>query len=253
MKSIKNIFLIYILITFGSAAHAEDKVISLTSNEFPPYHAKSLMNQGPVTELIIAAYERVGYRVVVTYFPWARGDYLARKGGKYHGVISLWYNKERGKRYLYSDPYMDNEVGFYKRKSNAITFTSYKALQEFTIGTVINYANPPGFDAANLNVKPVVTDELNIAKLCNERINLVLIDRLMAEHLISKNNNFNDNRKVAYLLIIATFPIVIAGLLGTDFIESNRNSIVSIAYMNLLFAGFLLFFYQKTLINKAYL
>jgi len=75
--------------------------------------------------------------------------------------------------------------------------------------------------------------------------------KLMIKSLISKNNNFNDNRKVAYLLIIATFPIVIAGLLGTDFIESNRNSIVSIAYMNLLFAGFLLFAYKYSSSSKS--
>ena len=74
--------------------------------------------------------------------------------------------------------------------------------------------------------------------------------KLMIKSLISKNNN-NDSRKVAYLLIIATIPIVIAGLLGTDFIESNRNSIASIAYMNLLFAGFLLFAYIYSASSKS--
>ena len=68
--------------------------------------------------------------------------------------------------------------------------------------------------------------------------------KLMIKSLISRNNNFNDKRKLAYLLIIATIPIVVAGLLGTVFIESNRNSIASIAYMNLLFAGFLLLAYK---------
>ena len=62
--------------------------------------------------------------------------------------------------------------------------------------------------------------------------------KLMIKSLISRNNNFNDDRKLAYLLIIATIPIIIVGLFGTDFIESNRNSVASIAYMNLLFAGF---------------
>ena len=74
--------------------------------------------------------------------------------------------------------------------------------------------------------------------------------KLMIKSLISKNNN-NDSRKVAYLLIIATFPIVMAGLLGTDFIKSNRNSIASIAYMNLLFAGFLLFAYKYSSSSKS--
>ncbi len=194
MKSINNLFLILTLISLGLAANATEKVISLTSIEFPPYHSKNLKNHGPVTELIITAFERVGYRVEVAYFPWARGEYLARKGQQYHGVISMWKNKEREKKYLYSDAYMDNEIGFYKRKSNVMQYSSYQALKNYTIGTVIAYANPPGFDSAKLNVKPMVTDELNIAKLCEERIDLVLIDKLMAKYLISKTRKRCHNK-----------------------------------------------------------
>jgi polar amino acid transport system substrate-binding protein len=186
MKSIKILFILFNLVTLGLTANAAEKVISLTSNEFAPYHSKNLKNQGPVTELIIAAYNRVGYRVEVAYFPWARGEYEASKGEKYDGVISIWRNETREKKYFFSDAYMDNEIGFYKRKSNLIQYSSYKALKKYIIGTVLSYANPPGFDSAQLNVEPVVADELNIMKLCHNRIDLVLIDRLMAEYLISK-------------------------------------------------------------------
>ncbi len=199
MKRIKNIFLIFISITLGFAADAAEKVISLTSIEFPPYHSKNLMNQGPVTELIIAAYNRVGYRVEVAYFPWARGEHEARKGDKYDGVISIWHNPKREKKYFFSNSYMNNEIGFYKRKSNTIKYKSYKELQKYTIGTVISYANPPGFDNAKLNVKPMVTDKINITKLCHNRIDLVLIDRIMAEHLISKVRK-NCHSKIDWML-----------------------------------------------------
>ena len=74
---------------------------------------------------------------------------------------------------------------------------------------------------------------------------------LMMKSLISKNNTLNDSRRLAYLLIIATIPIVIAGLLGLDFIESNRNSISSIAYMNLVFAGLLLLAYMASSSSKS--
>ena len=74
---------------------------------------------------------------------------------------------------------------------------------------------------------------------------------LMMKSLIYKNNTLNDSRKLAYLLIIATIPIVIAGLLGLDFIESNRNSISSIAYMNLVFAGLLLLAYMVSPSSKS--
>ena len=57
---------------------------------------------------------------------------------------------------------------------------------------------------------------------------------LMIMSLVSKHNDQKDNRKLAYLLIIATIPIVIVGLFGSDLIELNRNNISNIAYMNLL-------------------
>jgi undecaprenyl-diphosphatase len=74
---------------------------------------------------------------------------------------------------------------------------------------------------------------------------------LMMKSLISKNNTLHDSRRLAYLLIIATIPIVIAGLLGLDFIESNRNSISSIAYMNIVFAGLLLLAYMVSSSSKS--
>ena len=75
--------------------------------------------------------------------------------------------------------------------------------------------------------------------------------KLMIKSLISRNSAFNNSRKLANLLIIATIPIVIAGLFGKDSLESNRNSIASIAYMNLLFAGFLLFAYKYSSSSKS--
>jgi undecaprenyl-diphosphatase len=73
----------------------------------------------------------------------------------------------------------------------------------------------------------------------------------MSKSLFAKSNELKDNRKLAYLLVIATFPIVIAGLFGSDFIELNRNSISSIAYMNLLFAGLLLLAYKYNSSSKT--
>jgi undecaprenyl-diphosphatase len=74
---------------------------------------------------------------------------------------------------------------------------------------------------------------------------------LMIMSLVSKHNDQKDNRKLAYLLIIATIPIVIVGLFGSDLIELNRNNISNIAYMNLLFAGFLLFAYKIGTSSKS--
>ena len=77
---------------------------------------------------------------------------------------------------------------------------------------------------------------------------------LMAKSMFISDVRLSESNKLAQLLIIATLPIVLVGLLGSDFIESNRTNVENIAYMNLLFAGLLLVAYQflsssKTLIE----
>lgn len=49
-----------------------EKLISLTSAEYPPYYGKELNNQGPVTEIVNQAFAKVGYKVMIDFFPWAR-------------------------------------------------------------------------------------------------------------------------------------------------------------------------------------
>ena len=57
--------------------------------------------------------------------------------------------------------------------------------QGLKIGTVRGYANPPSFLAANLDSEEEGDDFANLRKLEAGRIDLVLIDRSVAEYLIA--------------------------------------------------------------------
>ena len=74
---------------------------------------------------------------------------------------------------------------------------------------------------------------------------------LMAKSIFVADRHSSESSKLVKLLIIATLPIVIVGLPGSDFIESNRTNIENIAYMNLLFAGLLLVAYQFSSSSKT--
>ena len=76
---------------------------------------------------------------------------------------------------------------------------------------------------------------------------------LMAKSMFISDVRLSESNKLAQLLIIATLPIVLVGLLGSDFIESNRTNVENIAYMNLLFAGLLLVAYQFLSSSKTLL
>ena len=75
----------------------------------------------------------------------------------------------------------------------------------------------------------------------------------MTKSLFQSNSSLAEERGLALLLIIATIPIVLAGFFGSDLINSNRTNISSIAYMNLIFAGFLFIAYFYSSASKTLL
>lgn len=68
---------------------------------------------------------------------------------------------------------------------------------------------------------------------------------LMSKSFLTHDENLLPHRNLAISLIIATIPIVFAGLFLKDLIEQRIFSVEHIALANIVFAGILLFAYLK--------
>ena len=67
---------------------AQEKVVSLTAAERAPYVGESIAEQGYLTEITKAAFEKQGYTVKLTFFPLIRASKaLEEKEGKYDGLL----------------------------------------------------------------------------------------------------------------------------------------------------------------------
>ena len=73
----------------------------------------------------------------------------------------------------------------------------------------------------------------------------------MSSYLLSNDKSLLDDRRLAFLLIIATAPIVIVGLLSSDLIQQRLFSLQSIATMNIVFAFVLMFAFAAGPKNKT--
>ena len=73
----------------------------------------------------------------------------------------------------------------------------------------------------------------------------------MSSSLVNNDKRFLDDRRLAFLLIIATVPIVIVGLLSSDLIQQRLFSLQSIATMNIVFAFVLMFAFAAGPKNKT--
>ena len=182
-KSLLLLFTI-LLIGFSTEGFCVEKKVRLASSEYPPYFGSELKNKGFLTEVTVEAFKRVGYQTEVEFYPFAR-TFEYGKSGEVDGIIVLWYTKEREQWFAFSNPLPPNLLGFYKHKSEKINFRTYSDLKPYEIGIVRGYANPSGFDEANLHTQAVVKDTQNLFKLYRKRIDLVLIDKGVAQYIIN--------------------------------------------------------------------
>jgi polar amino acid transport system substrate-binding protein len=168
-------------------------VVRLASLEWEPYVGPRLPERGYVTALVRAAYADQGVSVEIEFFPWARALHLARTGAV-DGLVPEYFNTSREAEFRFSEPFPGGPLVLYKRRGDAIAFSAdphdrqdaaLRALKARRFGVVRGYLNTPVFDAATYLVKEEASDDAtNLRKLVYGRIDLAVIDRRVAEHLI---------------------------------------------------------------------
>jgi len=163
-----------------------DNTVVMATTEFAPYMGAQLNHQGVAVAIAAEAFRREGYTLQIRFLPWVRGLAYAKEG-KVDGMVGMWYSQERTQWFAYSRSVMSNKIGFYERRDNPIAFTDLAKLKPYTIGVVRAYANPPAFDAAHLHTDEAVDDITNLRKLAAGRLDLVLIDKAVAQYLIDNS------------------------------------------------------------------
>ena len=168
----------------SSVCLAGERKLNIASTEYPPYYSENLPNGGFLTEIVVEAFKRVGYEVEIKFLPFPRAV-QETKEGKYDGLYSFWYRKEREEWFVYSDELPPpTERGFYKQKDKDISFRTFEDLRPYVIGVYRGAAMPPGFDEASLKISEATDDEQNLRKLHKGRIDLALTENLVAKYVI---------------------------------------------------------------------
>ena len=163
---------------------AQERQIILSSTEYPPYYGQNLEKKGFITQIIVEAFKRKGFRVNVEFFPWKRALRQAKKG-KSDGLYTIWYRKDREEWFYFSDPLPPNELVFYTQKSLHVSFKTFQDLKGYRIGVVRGYRYIPEFqDAVYLHKIESADDIKNMERLCKGYNQLILIDKLQARYMI---------------------------------------------------------------------
>jgi polar amino acid transport system substrate-binding protein len=170
--------------------------VKLASDDIPPYYGLKMPNNGPIAQIIIEAFKRVGYEVKIDFL--SSWSYLLKsvKNGKYAAGFTGFYSKEREKDYIFSEPLnIFCKFVFLKKKKMNIKLEKLDDLKPYRIGVTHGYLyNFPGFNGMNgLNKVPAISNEVDITNLIKGRLDLVLVDKVIADYIIDKN--FQEYKK----------------------------------------------------------
>jgi polar amino acid transport system substrate-binding protein len=178
---------------------AQEKVVRIATLDWPPYTGKDLPEGGATTDVVRAAFEKVGYQVEVEYRPWKRAIDMAAKGTD--DVIAYFpgYHCQHRGGFVASEPLGNGPLGLAEHVDAPITWSTLDDIsdQQLKIGTVLGYANTDAFDAkvgtGYILAVPSNDDLTNLKKLAKRRIDAVVIDKLVLEYLKATNASLSGS------------------------------------------------------------
>lgn len=181
-------FVVAMVVLLTGVSAFAGQPVKLVSCEWAPYGSEKIQGNGFACEIIKEAFKRSGYDAEFVFQPWARAMKDA-EDGKYDGLFNAYLNEERGQKFHPSDPYADSVLLICSRSDFPKTsYASVKELSEYKIGLVKGYANSPEIDNADYLTKDFAyDDQMNLSKLLNNRVDLIVIDKFTALSDIKEN------------------------------------------------------------------
>lgn len=166
---------------------ANDKVVHLTSLEWPPYSSNSLPQQGAATAIATAAFASMGYQLKVSFFPWSRAVAFSKENNEYIGYFPEYYSAENAKSFIYSKTFASGPLGFAERKNKSFYWNTLEELAPYQIGVVQDYINTEKLDEMarkkQLKISTTLNDTTNLRKLMSGRVDLAVIDKNVMQYL----------------------------------------------------------------------
>jgi polar amino acid transport system substrate-binding protein len=189
----KQVLMAFVLLSislfsaFTPKGLSAEKAVSLATTQWEPYVGENLQEYGFTSEIIKAAFNRMGYHVRLSFMPPKRVMMMV-EAGEFDAGYPAYYSDDRAELFDYSAPFAEGAVGFYKRKDTGIRYKTLRDLAPFKIGTCLGFAYPKAFAEAGYLKKETAGNEvLNLRKLMNKRIDLFITDRAAAQAAISRS------------------------------------------------------------------
>jgi len=179
-----NLIFIFLLISFNSFAQTTE--LKLGSDVWPPF-TNVEGEKSFAIDLVKEALSRINISVSSEIV--SINDVIAAiDNGDIDGTSALWKNDEREKKYVFSKPYLHNQLILVGRKGSVVKGLSEGDLDGKRVGIVENYAYGAP-ENSNVIVVEGKSDQKNLERLLSEQIDYMLVDDLLIQYMLKYQIN----------------------------------------------------------------
>ncbi|MCJ8170521.1 substrate-binding periplasmic protein [Atopomonas sediminilitoris] len=180
-------FAVVAVCAFSTTTVADN--FQLNSLDWPPYTGAKLAEQGSSAKAVKEIYASAGHNVSIKILPWQRAVDTAKSDPNIVGYFPEYHDTSLD--CVFSDPIGTGPLGFAQNSSKPIAWQSLDDLKGLRIGVVAGYVNTTEFDqrvsTGQLSADATQSDEQNLIKLANGRLDLAVIDRNVMAYLIDNS------------------------------------------------------------------
>lgn len=180
-------FLLALIFFSPFSTLAAEKKIHLITFETPPFISEGLPEQGAAIYALKELFKKAGYKVDVSFAPFLRGRTMALKDETVSGFFPVTQVNITPdfvmSKIVYQTPWM-----FAERKESSIAWKIPEDVLPYRIGNASGYELAKSFqhlaDNKKLKIESAPSDELNLLKLANKRIDLAFVDAGVFQYLL---------------------------------------------------------------------
>ncbi|WP_285409523.1 transporter substrate-binding domain-containing protein [Pseudomonas sp. FR229a] len=188
MPLITQLLAVLVFACLSFAARGEK--LRIVTEPWAPYvYEQGGQNLGLDYETTAIVFKRLGIEVEWQFLPWKRCLSMLETG-QADGALDIFHSAERDATLLYpSEPLSDVEFVMFYANDRPHPFSTLDQLKGLTIGTSPGYLYSADFSQSQLfSREPAPTHEANFGKLVRGRIDLLITDRRVGQHLLDELN-----------------------------------------------------------------
>lgn len=168
------------------ASSTAAETLHAAQTAWPPFIMDSPIGKGIAHDMVVNALTSSGYTVQFTQKPWARILKETIKG-KNDVIIAIWKTEEREKTFLFTQPYMYNQMAVVSLRKSNFKFKSLESFKDKRIALINGYAYAGSLLEYD-QMEPVISIDLpnSIRLVLTERADALVTDEVVGEWTITE-------------------------------------------------------------------